>query len=190
VCDACRVKHTVRLLTVAALVAGCGSSAEPRSDAPPPAAAARSLAASPPALAALHRQSSRLLGGGPGAFRARLATLRGHPVVVNKWASWCGPCRAEFPFFQRLGTELGRHVAFLGVNSEDNAGDALGFLRRYPVPYPSYSDPDLKVARVFQATLASPTTAFYDTRGRLTYVHQGGYATEARLRDDIFRYGG
>ena len=108
--------------------------------------------------------------------------------MVNKWASWCGPCRAEFPFFQRLSVELGRGVAFVGVNSNDNGGDAARFLRRYPVSYPSYSDPDQKVARVFGATLAFPSTAFYDARGRLSFVHQGGYATEAKLREDIRRY--
>jgi hypothetical protein len=63
-----------------------------------------------------------------------------------------------------------------------------GTLRRYAVSYPSYVDPDQKVARVFGATLAFPTTAFYDARGRLAYVHQGGYATEAKLREDITRY--
>jgi len=175
------------LLTVTAALAGCGASA-PRSAAPPALDAARALAGSPPPLAALHRQANELLTGGAPAFRARLARLRGNPVVVNKWASWCGPCRSEFPFLQRLGTRLGRRVAFLGVDSQDNDADARGFLRRYPVAYPSYSDSDQKVARVFGATLAFPTTAFYDARGRLAFVHQGAYATEAKLREDVTRY--
>ena len=182
------MKHRVCVLTVLAILAGCGSGAAPRSAAPSPAGAARALAGSPPPLAALHSQASRLLDGGARAFRARLAGLRGHPVVVNKWASWCGPCRFEFPFFQRLGVQLGRRVAFLGVDAEDNDGDAGGFLRRYPVTYPSYRDPDQKIARVFGATLAFPTTAFYDAAGRLTFVHQGAYASEAKLREDIARY--
>jgi thiol-disulfide isomerase/thioredoxin len=167
---------------------GCGSDPGPPSAAPRPAQARAALAGSPPALRALHAQSNRLLGGGPAAFRARLRELRGQPVVVNKWASWCGPCRAEFPFFQRLATRLGRRVAFLGVNSNDNDSDAKAFLRRYPVSYPSYRDPGQRVAKVFGATLAFPTTAFYDARGRLAYVHQGAYATQAKLREDITRY--
>jgi len=178
------------VLTVIAMLAGCGSAAAPRSAAPSRAAAVQALAGSPQPLAALHAQANRLVGGGAAAFRARLAELRGHPVVVNKWASWCGPCRFEFPFFQRLGVQLGKRVAFLGVDAEDNDGDATAFLRRYPVTYPSYRDPDQKVARVFGATLAFPTTAFYDARGRLTFVHQGAYASEAKLREDIARYGG
>jgi thiol-disulfide isomerase/thioredoxin len=175
-------------LAVSLVVAGCGSDPGPPSAAPRPAEARASLAGSPPALRTLHAQSNRLLDGGPVAFRARLRELRGHPVVVNKWASWCGPCRAEFPFFQRLSTGLGKQVAFLGVDSNDSAADARSFLRRYPVSYPSYSDPDQKVAKVLGATVAFPATVFYDARGRLTYIHQGGYATEAKLREDIARY--
>jgi cytochrome c biogenesis protein CcmG/thiol:disulfide interchange protein DsbE len=181
-----RPRLPVLLLTLA--LAGCGSGAAPPSAAPRPAQTRAALAGSPPALRALHAQSSRLLAGGPAAFRARLRTLRGHPVVVNKWASWCGPCRAEFPVFQRASTQLGRRVAFLGVDSNDNDGDARDFLRRYPVSYPSYADPDQKVAEVFGATLAFPTTAFYRASGKLAYVHQGPYLTAAKLREDVARY--
>jgi thiol-disulfide isomerase/thioredoxin len=176
------------VLVLCLALAGCGSDSGPPSAAPRPAQKSAALAGSPPALRALHAQSNRLLGGGAAAFRTRLRELRGHPVVVNKWASWCGPCRSEFPFFQRLSARLGKRVAFLGVDSQDSDGDAKTFLRRYPVSYPSLSDPDQKVARVFGATLAFPTTAFYDARGRLAYVHQGAYATEAKLREDITRY--
>ena len=175
---------------MAVLLAGCGSGSGPPSAAPKRADAARALAGSPPPLGALHGDANRLLGGGASALRARLRGLRGHPIVVNKWASWCGPCRAEFPFFQRLSVSLGRSVAFIGVNSNDSDEDARAFLRRYPVSYPSYSDPDQKVARVFSAPLGFPSTAFYDARGKLTYVHQGGYPTEAKLREDIKRYAG
>jgi thiol-disulfide isomerase/thioredoxin len=182
------MRRSTAILLAAAALAGCGSDEPPKSAAPSPADTRRSLAGAPPPLAAIHRQANRLLPGGEAAFERRLRELRGHPVVVNKWASWCPPCRAEFPFFQRLGTELGARVPFLGVDSEDNAGDAASFLERYPVPYPSYDDPEQRVARVFKGHLAFPTTAFYDRRGKLRFVHQGGYATEARLREDVERY--
>ncbi len=169
-------------------VAGCGSN--PRSAAPPAEQSARALRGSPPALAALHRQANDLLVAGPNEFKSRLRSLRGHAVVVNKWASWCGPCRSEFPFFQRLGVSLGKRVAFVGVDGNDNDGDARRFLRRYPVTYPSYSDPEGLIARVIEASLAFPTTVFYDAHGRLTFVHQGAYPSEAKLRQDIRRYAG
>jgi hypothetical protein len=91
--------------------------------------------------------------------------------------------------FQRLSVELGREVAFIGVDAQDNADDAREFLREYPVSFPSYEDPDQKVAKVFKGHLnAFPVTAFYDREGELSFVHQGGYPSEAKLREDIERY--
>ena len=187
VCEPDHMRRVPALLLAAALLGGCGGD-DPESAAPPRAEAERALAGAPAPLASLHREANRLLPGGAGAFRARLRELRGYPVVVNKWASWCDPCRAEFPFFQRLSIELGREVAFIGVDAQDNADDAREFLREYPVSFPSYEDPDQEVAQVFKGHIAFPATAFYDRGGRLTFVHQGGYATEARLREDIERY--
>jgi thiol-disulfide isomerase/thioredoxin len=175
-------------LACAAALAACGNG-EPRSAAPKDLrAVTRALAGSPAPLARLHRQGGRLLDGGAGAFNARIRALRGYPVVVNKWASWCAPCRAEFPFFQREALRRGKRVAFLGVDLNDNDGDARRFLREFPVPYPSYKDPKLGVAAVFHGVQAFPTTAFYDRGGRLAFVHQGAYATQGKLAEDIERY--
>jgi thiol-disulfide isomerase/thioredoxin len=163
---------------------GCGS-AQPKSAGKPSLTA---LEGSPAPLAALHDQASRLLGGGAGAFKRRLRDLHGYPIVVNKWASWCGPCRVEFPFFQRRSEKLGKRVAFLGVDSNDSDSDARHFLSQYPVSYPSYSDGNLAIAAVFKGVQAFPTTAYYDRRGRLSFVHQGQYTSEAALARDIRRY--
>ena len=140
------------------------------------------------ALPALRRQANQLLPGGPDAFRARLAALRGHPVVVNQWASWCGPCQYEFPFFAHLARRYDGRVAFLGVNSKDSNNAAQKFLARYPVPFPHFEDVDGRVARVFRDGRAFPTTAFYDARGRLVMTHAGAYSSEAKLDADIRRY--
>ncbi len=96
------------------------------------------LSESPPALAALHAQASELLPGGLGAFRHRLTALRGRPIVINKWASWCIPCRSEFGAFQDAASSaLGRRVAFLGIDSADTSrAAAAAFLRGFPVPLP------------------------------------------------------
>ena len=169
------------------MLGACGSD-EPKSAAPSGAATRDALAGAPAPLSRLHRQAGRLLGGGPRAFRARLRELRGYPVVVNKWASWCPPCRAEFPFFQRQALRRGRRVAFIGVDSNDNEADARRFLREFPVSYPSYKDPNLGVAAVFKGVQAFPATAFYDRRGRLAFLHQGGYPSERKLAKDIERY--
>ncbi len=140
------------------------------------------------ALPALRRQANELLGGGPAAFLARLRGLRGHPVVVNQWASWCGPCRYEFPFFASLARRYENRVAFLGVNSQDSSDDAQQFLERYPVPFPHFADPDRDVARVFRGGRAFPTTAFYAANGDLVFTHAGVYASQAKLDEDIRRY--
>jgi thiol-disulfide isomerase/thioredoxin len=176
------------LLFVGAVsLAACGSeTAEPRvSEAP---VAAGKPARLPPELKALRAQANRLLDGGAEAFERRLRELGGHPVVVNQWASWCGPCRFEFPFFQRLARRYEGRVAFLGVDSQDARGDAEGFLRELPLPFPSYYDKDASIARLFGGGRAWPTTGFYDASGKLTKTHLGAYATEAKLDEDIRRY--
>lgn len=182
--------HTVNIAcALALLLAACGSS-DPRNAAGPPTAAARALAGSPPPLAALHRQASQLLGGEVKGFQGRLASLRGHPVVVNKWGSWCAPCRAEFPILQQVSVKLGKEVAFLGIDSQDNDGNAREFLKKFPVTYPSYKDPDLKIAISLAGAppQAFPTTVFYDRRGKLVYAHPGPYDNPADLIADIRRY--
>ena len=163
-------------LMVVVLLARSGGPEAPRQPLPPPAVRR------PEGLPA---QANRLLGGGPPAFRAQLAALRGTPVVVNQWASWCGPCRFEFPFFQRLAARYRGRVAFLGVNAQDSRGAARRFLREYPTPYPHFFDPSTAISREFRGGFAWPTTAFYDARGKLTRSHAGGYASQARLDRDI-----
>jgi cytochrome c biogenesis protein CcmG/thiol:disulfide interchange protein DsbE len=166
------------------VLAGCGSSSEPKPAAPIPQS---KLAGAPAPLAELHKQANQLLGGGTAAFKARLRKLRGYPVVVNAWGSWCGPCRTEFPYFRDQATKR-KDVAFVGVNSNDNDGDARDFLADNPVPYKQFSDPKLEIAAAFNGVQAFPTTAFYDKQGKLVFTHPGGYQSEDQLAEDIDRY--
>jgi cytochrome c biogenesis protein CcmG/thiol:disulfide interchange protein DsbE len=149
------------------------------------AQAQRDLEGAPAPLASLHDQANELLPGGSGAFDERLKELRGHPVVVNKWASWCGPCRAELPIFQQIATSRGKEIAFVGVNSRDKRPAAERFAARYPVPYPSYEDPDEAIARDLKAPSNFPVTLFVDADGRTVFTHQGGYRSAADLSADI-----
>jgi cytochrome c biogenesis protein CcmG/thiol:disulfide interchange protein DsbE len=141
----------------------------------------------PPELAALRRRVNVLQGGGRRAFDAQLRALRGYPVVVNMWASWCGPCRIELPHFQREALRRGARVAFLGVNVADNADDARKLAERYPMPYPSFTDPRYNIVAGRFGSRVLPVTVFVDAAGRHT-VRQGQFATQADLAAAIERY--
>jgi cytochrome c biogenesis protein CcmG, thiol:disulfide interchange protein DsbE len=146
------------------------------------------LSGSPAPLAALHAQAGALLPGGLNAVQARLSALRGHAVVINKWASWCVPCRSELGAFQRASLAEGRRVAFIGIDSADtNRGDALRFMRAFPVAYPSYYDQSGEAGRAITDSTFTPVTVFLDPGGR-QYIHQGPYPNQAKLERDVRRY--
>jgi len=180
------------LLAVAALAlagllgGGCGGSGGGDYGGPHPDYA-KALAGSPPAMAALHEQANDLLDGGASAYEKRIADLRGYPVVVNVWASWCVPCRQEFPVLQKLSARYGKKIAFLGVNSDDSDDAATTFLREEPVPYPSYTDPHKEIVDSVGG-VSFPDTAFYDSSGELAYLKQGPYRDESELEADIRHY--
>jgi thiol-disulfide isomerase/thioredoxin len=165
------VRAVLAAVLAALVLGGCGSGDAPTAPAQP--------------ANDLSNESGELVGGGTRAFEAQLAKLKGTPVVVNQWASWCGPCKYEFPFFRSQAEKYKGRVAFLGVNSNDHTGPAKDFLKENPVPYPSYFDPAVKIARVFKGGLAWPTTAYYDAQGKLVETHAGAYASEAKLEEAI-----
>jgi cytochrome c biogenesis protein CcmG/thiol:disulfide interchange protein DsbE len=146
------------------------------------------LAGSPEPLAALHAQASELLGEGDRAVSNRLGALRGEPIVINKWASWCGPCHAEIPSFQRASLAFGRTVAFIGIDSLDtDRTEALAFLHSFPVGYPSYYDPSGSIGTDITDSTFVPVTVFYNRRGE-DFIHQGPFTSLAKLERDIRLY--
>lgn len=144
------------------------------------------LAGSPAPLAALHTHANQIL---PVAdLRVELGALHGLPVVINKWASWCEPCREEFGFFQRVSVSRGREVAFIGIDSGDTSrAAALTFLRSFPVSYPSYYDQSGQVGISITDSTFTPVTVFYNRAGK-QFIHQGPYPSAAKLEEDVKRY--
>ena len=151
-------------------------------------AASKRLATAPAALKANAADADTLAGEGTGDLDARLAKLKGHPVVVNEWASWCGPCRAEFPFFADAVVEHGDKVAFLGINFTDARDAANQFLRELPPGFASIYDPKGDAARSLGGGRIAPTTFYFSSDGKRVYTKLGGYADAAALEADIRRY--
>ena len=184
------------LVVVAALAigiaqAGGGSEESSSSKGPTVAEMQKQLEGAPAPLAALHEKGGTLeTGGGESAYRRTLASLKGYPVVVNAWGSWCGPCRAEFPIFARVATKRGKQVGFVGLNVVDNNENARKFLASHPVPYPSYEDGNGAITKSEGGIGGAPVTIFYDKNGERQFTHQGQYRSDADLERDIKRYAG
>jgi cytochrome c biogenesis protein CcmG/thiol:disulfide interchange protein DsbE len=107
------------------------------------------------------------LGAALSDGKLSLSELRGTPVVLNLWASWCTPCREESPRLREGWERLGpRGIAFLGLNIQDLRGDARDFSAEFGLTYPSVRDARRGVADDYGAT-GIPETFFVDARGRV-----------------------
>jgi peroxiredoxin len=108
--------------------------------------------------------------GGPNL---RLQEQRGQVVLVNFWASWCGPCRQEIPHLNRLHEKY-RASGFqvLGINIDDDARVATELATRLGVKFPVLLDTDKKASRLYDMS-AMPATVVIDRDGRVRYIHRG-----------------
>ncbi len=157
-------------------------------------AAGRAAQAPPFNLAVLQRGDlgARLIGRvGAALAHARLSLrqLRGTPVVLNIWASWCDPCKQEAPLLEHAWrTDARPHgTLFLGLDEQDATNDASSFMRSYRVDYPNVRDPGNDVPRSYGAT-GIPETYFISARGEVV-DHVIGVITSAEMRDGIIAAG-
>jgi thiol-disulfide isomerase/thioredoxin len=180
------------LLSLALLLGACGSGdsgTDPGNAADAPDYS-KALAKVPAKLKPLYDKGGDLAPGELDGFSDQLAQVKGYPAVVNNWASWCGPCRTEWPWFQEASAKYLDRIAFIGVDGDDSDGAATTFLDEHPVPYPSFADPGKDLANTVDANLigAFPNTLFFDRDGNLLYAHQGVYPDQATLEADIRKY--
>ena len=111
------------------------------------------------------------LRGGSSALG--LEQLRGQVVMLNFWASWCGPCREEFPLLDQMYKKYkGMGFTMLGVNVEPETKDAEGFISKTPVTFPIVFDKSSTASKLYQVE-GMPSTALIDRKGVLRWVHRG-----------------
>lgn len=118
-------------------------------------------------------------------FAELRAQVRGTPLVVNFWASWCDPCEEEMPLLAAAARRDGDQIQFLGVDILDTRDPARTFLARYDVPYPSVFDPTGQV-RDAVGGIGQPVTVFYDAGGQLV-AKVDGQLSEASLEEQLAR---
>ena len=113
----------------------------------------------------------------------KLSELTGNVVLINFWASWCGPCRQEMPFLNAIHNKykpLGFTV--LGVNVEEQVANAKSFISERPVGFPILLDSKNRVSKLYKV-IAMPTTVVIDRDGKIRFIHLGYQAgDEAKYR--------
>ncbi len=157
------LRRTLVLLAILGLVAvscGGGSSDSPVSDRVPlPASNATKAQLLPTDAMALPDFDV-------SKYERLLIQLRGTPVLVNVWASWCGPCKAEAPYLATAAKTYGDRVQFLGIDILDSRDSARGFMAEFDWTYPSLFDATGAI-RDGLGYIGQPVTLFYDSNGSL-----------------------
>lgn len=103
----------------------------------------------------------------------KLSELRGNVVMINFWASWCGPCRQEMPLldeFYKKYSKLG--FVLLGVNVEEDSSKAANYLKEVPVSFPILYDNTNEVSKMYDID-AMPSTVLVDRNGNMRFLHRG-----------------
>jgi cytochrome c biogenesis protein CcmG, thiol:disulfide interchange protein DsbE len=180
----------IRLLGAAvalAVLAGCTSTSAPGPSAPAGSGPSAALPSCPAPGAhaaagnALPDLSLPCLGAAGSAATVPLRRLTGRPMVVNLWASWCGPCRAELPALARLARTAGQRLRVVGVASLDVPANSVAYASDNRLPFPSLQDRDGDLERGLRRN-GLPVTVLVRTGGTIAYVYQGAPLTDVTLR--------
>lgn len=103
----------------------------------------------------------------------KLSEYRGQVILLNFWASWCGPCRQEMPLLNAIQKRYGKlGFTVLGVNVEEDSDQARAMLREIPVDFPILFDTTNKASKLYNVS-AMPSTVLIDRDGNMRYLHKG-----------------
>lgn len=171
-----RRRQLVGLALVAGLLGACtgGGAPAPQADGTVTCPDGRTVTA-PDGARALPATTLSVLGG---QEQVATACWQGSPTVVNFWAEWCEPCKAEMPAFEAVHQALGDRVRFVGVDYEDRTDAALAFAEEVGVTYELVEDPQ---GEFFDAVdgRATPQTLLVDADGQVVYRHAGPLTEQA-----------
>jgi len=108
-----------------------------------------------------------------GGHDVTLAQYHGQVVMINFWASWCGPCRQEMPLLESIYKKYNKlGFTLLGVNVEPDSKAADDWLKETPVSFPILYDKDSKVSKLYDVA-GMPSTVIIDRSGKLRKIHRG-----------------
>ena len=108
-----------------------------------------------------------------GGSQVSLAQYKGQVVMINFWASWCGPCRQEMPLLEDIYKKYSKlGFTLIGVNVEPDSKAADDWLKQTPVSFPVLYDKNSKVSQMYDVS-GMPSTVIIDRKGNLRYVHHG-----------------
>ena len=116
-----------------------------------------------------------------------LTNLQGKVIVVNFWATWCGPCVEEIPMFQDYFERYNDQIMILGINEQEDPDEVREFLQQFGVSYPILMDRSAELAPVYRL-MALPVTVFVDEEGILRY-HHIGFMTEEQFSSYLTEMG-
>jgi thiol-disulfide isomerase/thioredoxin len=117
-----------------------------------------------------------------------LRQLAGRPMLINFWASWCGPCKIELPLLARAHREWGDRVDFLGIDVQDASSEAWKALTAAGVDYPQLEDPEGRSRTPFGWNSGLPLTLFVDARGRMVGTERTPFRTYPEVRAALHRH--
>lgn len=129
-----------------------------------------------------NRLSSRTLSCLSDGPALDVSTLGSKPVVINLWASWCGPCRDEMPILESTATTYGTKVAFVGVDTKDSSDNAAAFLQKVGVTYPQLSDPGAGLLGDVRSP-GLPVTVILNADGTVFTKRIGPFNNQQELSD-------